>query len=484
VPFSVLLEQSVPENAALGVFVSAELDASSNFDVEQLAEEGFEARSGEVSFIHAGGRSGLAVGLGRRSEISTKNLRHAVGALIRGAGRFSSIAIQIPSWLPESLHRDEAVEVITEGLILGAYEYLAFKSVPSRRRLQRAYIVSTRDNEVILAIDRGRAVAAATCFARDLVNEPGGSLTPQRFGEIAAEQGVLGGFGATVWTEPTIRDQRLGGVLGVSRGSSLPPRFVELSYDPGVEEGETELVALCGKGVTFDSGGLSLKTTEGMISMKGDMAGAAVVLAAFSAMAVLRPKVRVRGFIPLTDNMVGPDATRVGDVLTIRNGKTVEVLNTDAEGRLILADALSLASERQPTAIIDLATLTGACMTALGEKIAGVMGNNIELVDRVRKAAETAGEPVWHLPLPEELRKKLDSDVADLRNVADNRFGGALVAGLFLSEFVGEGIPWVHLDIAGPAYARDDDGEVTKGGTGFGVRLLLQLLVDWNPSKK
>ncbi len=391
----------------------------------------------------------------------------------RAAGHFSSIAIEVPTWLVEALRPGEAVEAITEGLILGAYEYTAFKSSASTRRLQQAFIVSVAQSEVVPAIQRGGVVAAATCLARDLVNEPGGSLTPQRFADLAVEQGRTHGFGVTVWDEQAMRTEGLGGVLGVNRGSALPPRFVELSYDAG---DDAPLVALCGKGVTFDSGGLSLKNTEGMLSMKGDMAGAAVVLATFTALASLHPKASVVGFLPLTDNMPGPDATRVGDVLTIRNGKTVEVLNTDAEGRLILADALSVASERSPAAIIDLATLTGACMVALGDGIAGLMGNDEALIDRVRAAATTTGEPVWPLPLPEKLRKRLDSDVADLRNVAETRYGGALLAALFLREFVGDGIPWVHLDIAGPANANDDDGDVAKGGTGFGVRLLLRFL--------
>jgi leucyl aminopeptidase len=209
------------------------------------------------------------------------------------------------------------------------------------------------------------------------------------------------------------------------------------------------------------------------------MAGAAAVLATFSALDTVRPPVRVLGFLPLTDNMPGGDATRVGDVLRIRNGTTVEVLNTDAEGRLVLADALSLASEAKPDAIVDLATLTGACMVALGTRIAGLMGNDDGFIDQVRAAADAAGEPAWPLPLPDDMRPKLDSDVADVRNVGADRWGGALFAGLFLERFVGDGTPWAHLDIAGPADAADDDSESRKGGTGFGVRTLLRLLADF-----
>jgi leucyl aminopeptidase len=275
-----------------------------------------------------------------------------------------------------------------------------------------------------------------------------------------------------------IEAEKLGGLLGVNRGSDEEPRFLKLSWQPTGRARGT--VALVGKGITFDSGGLSLKPTDGMVGMKGDMAGAAAVLATFSALDAVQPKVRVLGFLPLTDNMPGGDATRVGDVLRIRNGTTVEVLNTDAEGRLVLADALSLASEAEPDAIVDLATLTGACMVALGTKIAGVMGNHDGFVDQVRAAADAEGEPVWPLPLPDDLRKQLDSEVADLKNIGTNRYGGALVAGLFLERFVADGIPWVHLDIAGPADAGDDDSEARKGGTGFGVRTLLRLLSDFH----
>jgi leucyl aminopeptidase len=314
-------------------------------------------------------------------------------------------------------------------------------------------------------------------IARDLVNQPGGMLTPVAFAARAEELADLRGFRVEVLDREDIEAEKLGGLLGVNRGSDEEPRFLKLSWQPAGKARGT--VALVGKGITFDSGGLSLKPTDGMVGMKGDMAGAAAVLATFSALDAVQPKVRVLGFLPLTDNMPGGDATRVGDVLRIRNGTTVEVLNTDAEGRLVLADALSLASEAEPDAIVDLATLTGACMVALGTKIAGVMGNHDGFVDQVRAAADAEGEPVWPLPLPDDMRKQLDSEVADLKNIGTNRYGGALVAGLFLERFVADGIPWAHLDIAGPADAGDDDSEARKGGTGFGVRTLLRLLSDF-----
>jgi leucyl aminopeptidase len=276
----------------------------------------------------------------------------------------------------------------------------------------------------------------------------------------------------SVLTTEDIVAAGLGGLLGVNRGSQQPARFIELSYVP---DGARLSLALVGKGITFDSGGLSLKTAAGMTNMKDDMGGAAAILGAMSAITAVAPRTRVTAYIPTTDNMTGGDATRVGDVLRIRNGKTVEVLNTDAEGRLILADGLAMASEGQPDAIIDVATLTGAVEVALGPKVAGLLGSNAAWVDQVRDAAARTGERVWELPLVEDYRSSLDSEVADLKNIGKAGQAGTIVAGLFLREFVAEGIPWAHLDIAGTAWSESDDVETTRGGTGYGVRLLLEL---------
>ncbi|MDP9388486.1 MAG: leucyl aminopeptidase, partial [Actinomycetota bacterium] len=315
--------------------------------------------------------------------------------------------------------------------------------------------------------------AEAVCLARDLVNEPAGALTPAALAERARAVAEQEGLSVTVLDEVAIAEHRLGGLLGVAAGSEQPPRLVELVYDP--PEAEAATVVLVGKGITFDSGGLSIKTAEGMMTMKTDMSGAAAVLGAMSALPALGVRVRVVGILPITENMPGGAATKPGDVLEIRNGTTVEVLNTDAEGRLVLADALSLAAEQAPDAVIDLATLTGAQVVALGRRIAGLMGNDDALVERVRAAAEAAGEPAWPLPLPDDYRSHLDSEVADLKNIGKAGEAGTLVAGLFLREFVGD-VPWAHLDIAGPARAESDEGYLTKGGTGTGVRTLLELL--------
>jgi leucyl aminopeptidase len=321
-------------------------------------------------------------------------------------------------------------------------------------------------------VARGEAVSAAVAWARDMVNTPARELSPDQFAK-AAQQLLRGkNVKVEVLDVAAMKRQRLGGVLGVGQGSKQPPRLVKMTYAPPRAKGS---LALVGKGVVFDSGGLSLKTGSGMETMKTDMGGAAAVIAAMSALSALGVTQKVVGYAPMVENMPSGEAIRPGDVLTFRNGKTAEVLNTDAEGRLILADALSLAAEGKPDGIVDLATLTGACVVALGEKIAGLFAGDEAFGARVEEAAKRAGESMWPLPLPKEYRKLLDSEIADMKNISGGGYGGALTAGLFLQEFV-DGVPWVHLDIAGPARAGSDDGYVRKGGTGFGVRTLLELV--------
>jgi leucyl aminopeptidase len=428
----------------------------------------------------ADGRTQYVVGLGPAAEVTADTLRHASGALARAAKFQTSLAVDLLGHLVAGESAPRAAQAIVEGLVLGGYRYAAFKADPKLSKLTRVVVIGGGGQRVQTAIDRGLVLSEIVCWARDLENEPGGSLTPTKLGQIAEKAGKESGFEVTVWDEKEIRKEKLGGLLGVNRGSTQAPRFLQLRYEP---DKPRATIALVGKGITFDSGGLSLKPAEAMVGMKGDMGGAAAVLGTFRAIAELGVKVRVLGFLPITDNMTGGDATRVGDVLTIRNGKTVEVLNTDAEGRLILADALSLATEAAPDAIVDLATLTGACMVALGDRIAGLMGNHQGWLDQVHGAAAAVGEPTWQLPMPAYLRKKLESEIADLKNITNTRYGGASAAGLFLQDFVGEGIPWTHMDIAGPADASEIDGEIVKGGTGFGVRTLVELLSTFTKPK-
>jgi len=317
-------------------------------------------------------------------------------------------------------------------------------------------------------IDAAAAVAAGVVLARDLTNEPAAAKAPAVLAERARELSPR--VEVEVHDEEAIVARGFGGVAAVGAGATRPPRVVVLRYEP---EDAVAFLGLVGKGIVFDSGGLSLKPAAAMETMKTDMAGAAAVFGAMQAIARLHLPVRVLGVTPLAENMPGGAAQRPGDVLRVYGGTTIEVLNTDAEGRLVLADGLAYVAEAGPDLIVDLATLTGACKVALGPAIAGLFGNDEEAVALVEAAAAAAGEKVWRLPLEGEYRTKLDSPIADLKNVGD-RFGGAITAALLLREFVADR-PWVHLDIAGPARAEQHEHYVAKGGTGFGVRLLVEV---------
>lgn len=454
-----------------------------------LESKGFKAKAGEAEIVtDAEGHLTAVVGLGDSPTLD--EARSTAATLARVIKRHSTAVCLPPDFSetgdaagaqsangktagnrPDLLSWSQA---FAEGITLGSYEFNDYKSKPEPSKLRKITVISPQQrNAVRDSLKEGARIAEAVCLTRDLVNEPGGSLTPEVLARRAQKVAQSSGLKAEVWSLADIKRQKLGGLLGVNRGSEKPPRFVKLQWNPPGKPKKS--IALVGKGVTFDSGGLSLKPWKSMSHMKNDMAGAAAVIGAMSALSEIKPKCRVTGYLPLTDNMTGGDATRVGDVLQIRNKKTVEILNTDAEGRLILADALSLASEDKPDAIVDLATLTGACVVALGDSYAGIMGNDDSWIETVQGAAKAAGERLWPLPLPEDYRKQLDSPVADLANIGSGN-GGTITAGLFLSEFVADGIPWVHLDIAGPAFADKVSGVDGKGGTGFGVRTLIELV--------
>jgi leucyl aminopeptidase len=477
VSLEVSLTRQAPEGAVEVSAVSTDGLEDHPLRAELVAVE-FEADLGSVCRLP--GRVGPAtvvVGLGPDSDRTVDSFRTLGGAIARACAKDREVAVgpSVMSAAGDPLPAAVA-RALAEGLLLGNYRYTDQKSEPERPRLSVVHVVAKGGKRIQAALDVGRSVAQAVCVARDLVNEPGGSLTPPAYADRTRALGETYGFEVDVLDEEAIAAAGMGGLRGVNRGSEIPARFVEMVWRP---EGRSRgRVALVGKGITFDSGGLSLKPTEGMLAMKGDMAGSAAVVGAFCALGSVTPGVEVRGYLPLTDNMTGGDATRLGDVLRISNGKTVEVHNTDAEGRLVLADALSRASAAAPDAVVDLATLTGACMVALGQTHAGVMGNDQGWIDQVLAAGETSGERSWPLPMPDDWRKSLDSDVADMKNVG-GRFGGASLAALFLREFVGEGIPWAHLDIAGPAFVDAETSTETKGGTGYGVRTLLSLLKNY-----
>ncbi|MCO8127491.1 leucyl aminopeptidase [Acidimicrobiia bacterium EGI L10123] len=471
------LTKEAPEGAVPATGVSTE--ALVDHPLQGFLDaQGFTAEVGQTQVVpDADGRPTILVGVGADADRTVDDLRRAAGAVARAARTHRVVRTDLLDHVGE-LSPVLAAQALAEGIGLGQYTYTVLKSDPKPSLLEEVHVVGKGGKRVQDALDLGSAIADAVGVARDLVNEPGGTLTPPAFAREAVSLGESYGFEVTVLEKPEIEAAGMGGLLGVNRGSEIDPRFLELRWVP---EGKPRgAVALVGKGITFDSGGLSIKPSDGMLTMKGDMGGGAAVVGAFCALSALRPRVEVRGYVPLTDNMTGGDAMRLGDVLRISNGKTVEVHNTDAEGRLVLADALSRASEAAPDAIVDLATLTGACMVALGDDHAGVMGSHDAWVEQVMAAGEAAGERSWRLPLPDDWRSKLDSDIADMKNISGTRYGGASIAALFLKEFVGEGIPWAHLDIAGPSFSDRETALDIKGGTGYGVRTLLALLKGWS----
>ncbi|MET0421613.1 MAG: leucyl aminopeptidase [Acidimicrobiia bacterium] len=447
-----------------------------------LDEAGFEGRLGEAIAVPTNGnlraKAAIIVGIGDPAELTGDTLRRAGAAVARRASKATSLATTLAAAADTSgLDAAEAAQAVTEGLALGAYQFLEYKPKSTPSKLAKVTLLGSASAGVKAALARAEAITDAVCWARDLVNTPSQDKSPA---DVADDtRALLRGKGVTVqvFDVAQMRQKKMGGVLGVGQGSAQTPRFLKLTYAPAGARGKQ--LAFVGKGVVFDSGGLSLKPAGGMETMKCDMSGAAAVIASMSALKALGVKQKVTGYVPLVENMPSGTAIRPGDILRHRNGKTVEVLNTDAEGRLILADALTLASDEKPAAIVDLATLTGACVVALGDKIAGVMGNDEAWSEQVLDAAGRVGERMWPLPLPADYRRGLDSPIADLKNVGP-REGGALTAGLFLQEFV-DGAPWVHLDIAGPAFITGDDGHNSKGGTGFGVRTLLELASTFTP---
>jgi leucyl aminopeptidase len=389
----------------------------------------------------------------------------------------------VASTLAAAAPRPELVASAVEGIGLGAYRFEGARRPPRPGRLDRVLMmapVARRDRAtapgVGEAIQRGQVAVDATWRARDWVNRPPRDLTPTVLARAATEAATGTSVTVEVWDRDRIIAERLGGLLGVAAGASEPPCLLRLSYTPPRPKAR---VALVGKGITFDSGGLSLKTPAGMMTMKSDMGGAAAVIAATIAAGELGLPVQVVGWVAATENMPSGTAIHPGDVLVARNGTSIEVLNTDAEGRLILADALCLAVEEEPDVVVDIATLTGGQRVALGEGVAAVMGSDEVLVRRLIAAGAAAGEPVWELPLVAAYRKQLDSEVADLRNVTGKTSAGSIMAALFLQTFTA-GRPWAHLDIAGPSWADGEDGWLTKGGTGWGTRTLIELLAGWS----
>jgi leucyl aminopeptidase len=462
-------------------------------------------RAEEVTKIPAAGKLPVpvivAVGLGKapsdgsdgsagedaRFELET--LRRGAGAAVRAltAGRRPAgaelnghadaargekrhIALALPA-------RDAGeAAAVALGALLGGYAFRRYRTTGTTPDAELTLLTGLPADEADAVAQRAQILADAVTLVRDLVNTGPSDLVPATFAAEAQRVAAASGLAVDVLDEQHLAEGGYGGILGVGQGSVHPPRLVRLAY---AHPDATRTLVLAGKGITFDSGGLSLKPPKSMEWMKSDMGGAAAVLGALQAISVLRPVVNVVGYLPLAENMPSGSAQRPSDVITIHGGKTVEVLNTDAEGRLVLADAMARSGQDSPDLLVDIATLTGAQLVALGPRVAGVMASDDELAAGVADASVRAGEAAWAMPLPDELRKGLDSSVADLANVSPDRNGGMLVAGLFLREFVPDGVAWAHLDIAGPSFNDSEAfGYTPRGGTGAATRALVQIAED------
>ena len=444
-----------------------------------LTTLGASGKADEVTKVPSNGATKapllVAVGLGPAvagGAYDAELLRRASGSAVRALTGTADVGFALPA--------DSAASVaaIAEGALFGAYAFDRYRTTTDDSRTPVSTVTlftsAARDREAKAGVERASALAEAIFLARDLINMPASDLTPAEFVRLASEAVKGTSVKIEVLDEKALIKGGYGGIMGVGQGSVNPPRLLKLSYRSG--RGAPHL-ALVGKGITFDSGGLSLKPNDGMITMKCDMSGAAAVAAAVLAVARTKPSVNVTAWACLAENMPSGTAQRPSDVLTMYGGKTVECLNTDAEGRLVLADGIVRAGEEDPDVIVDVATLTGACVVALGGRTSGIMTPDAGLRRSIQEAADRSGESMWPLPITEESRPKLESSIADLSNVGD-RWGGALTAAAFLAEFVPDGTRWAHLDIAGPAFNDKPFGYTPKGGTGAAVRTLVALAED------
>lgn len=455
---------------------------------DATAEEKFGGKLGDELVLHTHGKLPanrvLLIGLGEKKSFNAEAARRATGSVIRYADKIEAINI-VCGLFAANLDRATAAQAVAEGAFLADYKYLSFKPAEAKRlalRKPATLSIIADDAASLHAIEKGIALgeiyARATIYARDLVNEPAGHMTPSHFREHAERIAASDkNIRLKVLDKAACEKKGMNAFLAVAKGSDEPPVFLHMVYRPDWSNKTYKKVAIVGKGLTFDSGGLSLQPAWSQETMKCDMAGAAAVLGLFSVIADIEPDVEVHGLIAACENMPSGKAMHPGDIVTAMNGKSIEVLNTDAEGRLTLADALSYAVKNiKPDMIVDLATLTGACLAALGDNIAALMGNNEKLSSQLKTAAATAGESLCSLPLFTDYAPLIVGDHADLRNIQRGRWGGTVTSGLFLNEFV-DNTPWAHLDIAGPAFAeRDFTSYINKGGTGYGTRTLLNWL--------
>jgi len=453
--------------------------------VETLVLLGATGAAGEVTKLATLGTitAPLVVAVGLGSEPAgalpgTEVLRRAAGAAARALAGTGSALVALPV-ADDPERESDAVRALAEGALLGAYRFAGYKTTPNGRRIPlRAatiHVPDAADKRAKAETRRAVVVAGAVARVRDWVNTAPNALRPPDFAAQVASAGEAAGLAVEVLDEKALKRGGYGGILAVGQGSTAPPRLVRLDYTP---RNARHRLALIGKGITFDTGGYAVKQPHGMWEMKSDMAGAAAVGAVLLAVAALKPRVAVTGYLPMAENMISGSAYRPGDVVTMYNGLKVEVLNPDAEGRMVLGDAIARACEDEPDYLLETSTLTGGQVVALGKRVAGVMGDP-DFCEWVKQAGEHAGEPAWPMPLPDDVRKGMDSEVADISQVNANmdRAGHMLQGGIFLSRFVTEGLPWAHLDIAGPSYhSGEPTGYWSKGGTGVPVRTLLELI--------
>jgi leucyl aminopeptidase len=448
---------------------------------EIFKAEKFLGKAGQLTHVYTNGRLAakrvMVVGLGTSGQLTPEAIRRAAATGVRRARDLGARVVSIEV-LGDTLPAGVRARAIVGGVVMGTYSFDRYKKEKPDRMVEELRLVepeARRAREMREAIRIGEVFGGAANFARDLVNAPANEVTPTYLARTAERIAREGRLKLKIYDWAECEKMGMGAFLGVAAGSDQPPRFIHLTYFPGGRA--RKRVAIVGKGVTFDSGGLDIKPADGMVRMKNDMSGAAAVLAVMRALPVLKPPVEVHALVAATENMISGRAQRPGDVVRAMNGTTIEIGNTDAEGRLTLADAFAYAVARiKPHEMIDLATLTGACVVALGSLCAGLLTTSQPLADRVKAAADLVGERLWQLPMIEEYKEGMKSDVADINNVGP-RGGGAINAGIFMKEFVAD-VPWVHLDIAGPAFSDKDLPLGPKGATGFGARTLLAYLTE------
>jgi leucyl aminopeptidase len=470
-----IYEGEKPEEGSL-----AELDKRSGGLITALIENGeLSGKSGETIYLHNPGdiaaKRLLLLGGGKLADYNNDVVRRMIGTAARflRAKNVRKFAFLRRSQLPLG----EAVQAGVEGAMLALWDADKYKTSEREEKLIEQMIVATVEGDsqsLAQSAERGRILAEAANLAREIINEPSNLMTPTELARQAEEVAQKYGLELDVLDEARMKELGMGALLGVARGSDEPARMIVLRYTPeGTEPlgNDADVIAIVGKGITFDSGGISIKPAEGMEKMKYDMSGAAATLAAMRAIAQLKPRVNVIGLMPATENMPSGRAYKPGDVLRAMSGKTIEIINTDAEGRLILADAITYARKLGATKIIDLATLTGAVSVALGPVHAAILGNDQSFIDEVRQAAREVGERFWQLPLDEDYREMIKSDIADLKN-SGGRYAGTITAAYFLREFA-EDTPWTHLDIAGTAWENERKSHMAKGPTGIAIRTLI-----------